>query len=217
MTGILIMAKAPRPGEAKTRLEPLLGPDGCARLQAELIRHTAAWAADAARSVWLAFTPADARAELAGLVPRRVLLFPQADGDLGARLSDATGRVVRHHRGPLAVIGTDAPELGPVHLRFAEHALATGVDASLVPALDGGYALIALARPTPAAFELPPDAWGGPDVLALTIMALEAAGCTTALLEPVRDLDHPADARYIAADPRCPPSIMRALRDRSLA
>ena len=217
MTGILIMAKAARPGEAKTRLEPLLGPGGCARLQTELIRHTGAWAADAAPRAWLAFTPDDARGELARLVPRRVRLFPQQDGDLGVRLRATTELVWRRHRGPLAVIGTDAPELGPVHLRFAEHALATGADACLAPALDGGYALIALARPTPDAFDLPPDAWGGPDVLALTITALAAAGCRTALLDPVRDLDTPTDARYIAADPRCAPAIRRALRDRSLA
>jgi rSAM/selenodomain-associated transferase 1 len=217
MTAILIMARAPRPGEAKTRLEPLLGPDGCARLQSELIRHTTAWSAAAARSVWLAFTPDDARAELAGLVPRGVRLFPQGDGDLGVRLRDATERVWRRHRGALMVIGTDAPELGPVHLRFAEHALATGGDACLVPALDGGYALIALARPTPAAFDLPPDAWGGPDVLELTIMALEATGRTAALLDPVRDLDTPADAGCVAANLRCPPGVRRALRDRSLA
>lgn len=217
MTPILIMAKAPRPGEAKTRLEPLLGPDGCARLQAELIRHTALWAAEAAPSVWLSFAPADACAELAELVPRRVRLFPQDHGDLGARLRAATERVWREHCGPLMAIGTDAPELGPVHLRFAEHALATGADACLAPALDGGYALIALACPIPAAFDLPPDAWGGPDVLALTIAALEAAGCTTALLDPVRDLDTPADASSIAADPRCPRAVRRALRDRSPA
>jgi rSAM/selenodomain-associated transferase 1 len=217
MTGILIMAKAPRPGEAKTRLEPLLGPDGCARLQAELIRHTAGWVTRATRSAWLAFTPPDGQAELSGLVPPRVRLFPQQDGDLGARLRAATDLVFRRHRARLMVIGTDAPELGPVHLRFAEQALATGADACLVPALDGGYALIALARPTPAAFDLPPEAWGGSDVLSLTVTALEMSGCTTALLEPVRDLDTPADARYIAADPRCPPAVRRALQDRSLA
>jgi rSAM/selenodomain-associated transferase 1 len=211
------MARAPRPGEAKTRLEPLLGPDGCARLQTELIRHTTRWVAGTTANAWLAFTPPDGRAELAGLVPQRVRMFPQGAGDLGARLRGATELVFRRDRGPLIVIGTDAPELGPVHLRFAEHALATGHDACVVPALDGGYALIALARPTPAAFDLPPDAWGGPEVLARTMTALRAAGCKTALLDPVRDLDTPADARYVAADPRCPPPVKLALRDRRMA
>jgi rSAM/selenodomain-associated transferase 1 len=217
MTGVLIMARAPRSGQVKTRLEPLLGAEGCARLQAELVRHTAAWVTRATRRPWLAFTPADARVQLAGLVPPTVRLFAQAGEDLGDRLRRATEVAFRRHHGPLAVIGTDAPELAPPHLRFAEHALAGGHDACLVPTLDGGYALIALARPTPAAFDLPPEAWGGPDVLELTLMALRAAGRASTLLEPVRDLDTPADARHVAADPRCPPAIKRALQDRTLA
>jgi glycosyltransferase A (GT-A) superfamily protein (DUF2064 family) len=142
-------------------------------------------------------------------------MFPQQAGDLGARLRAATEHVFRRVRGPLATIGTDAPELGAPHLREADCALAAGNDAGLVPTLDGGYALIALAKPAPEAFELPPAAWGGPDVLELTLRALQRAGHRCALLEPVRDLDRPSDAERVAADPRCPDAIKRALRDRS--
>jgi rSAM/selenodomain-associated transferase 1 len=213
MTAILIMARAPRAGKVKTRLEPLLGPEGCARLQAELIRHTGRWTARSTQEAWLAFTPADADGELAGLVSPTIRRFAQKGGDLGERLRHATEFVFRHQRDPLTVIGIDAPELGPVHLRFAEQALANGHDACLIPALDGGYALIALARPTIAAFDLPPEAWGGPDVLELTLIALGRAGCSSALLEPVRDLDTPSDAGHVAADPRCPEAIRHALED----
>jgi rSAM/selenodomain-associated transferase 1 len=213
-TALLIMAKAPRPGEVKTRLEPLLGPDGCARLQTELIRHTSRWAAGCTRRSWLAIAPADGRPEVADLLPAGVTVFPQRGCDLGARLRDATARCFRTHRAALSVIGTDAPELGPVHLRFAELALADGNDACLIPALDGGYAMIALARPIPQAFDVPPGAWGGPDVLDLTVRALHAAGRSCAVLEPVRDLDTPDDARWVAADPRCPAAIRHILRGR---
>lgn len=213
----LIMARAPRAGEAKTRLEPLLGPHGCARLQSELIRHTAGWAARAAGRTWLAFTPPDAHPEFIGLIPRTVGLFPQPGGDLGERMRRATEFVFRAHRGAVAVVGTDVPELGPVHLRLVEQGLAAGHDACVIPTLDGGYALIALARPTPAAFELPPEAWGGPAVLELTLRALQAARRSCVLLEPVRDLDTPEDARYVAADPRCPPAVGQALKTGSAA
>jgi hypothetical protein len=47
------------------------------------------------------------------------------------------------------------------------------------------------------------------------MMALAVAGCATALLEPVRDLDTPADASYVAADPRCPPPVRLALQRQS--
>lgn len=209
--GILIMARAPRPGQVKTRLEPLLGPDGCARLQAELIWHSARWAGACAQRCWLAYSPADARDALAHLVPANVGLFAQQGGDLGARLRHATGHVFRTHRGGLAVIGTDAPELGPVNVHCAERELARGHDACLIPAMDGGYTLIALARGLPQAFELPAAAWGGQSVLDLTITMLEEAGRSWSLLEPVRDLDTPDDARYLATKATCPAGIRDVL------
>ena len=211
-TAILIMARSPRPGQVKTRLQPLLGPHGCARLQTELIRHTAAWAVSCTRHTWLAFTPADARTDFAGLLPPTVTLLAQEGGNLGERLCHASEHVFDRHCDALAVIGTDAPELGTVHLRFAELALADGHDACVIPALDGGYALIALAHPIPQAFALPSDAWGGPDVLTLTLLALADAGCSCALLEPVRDVDTPEDAQHVGADPRCPGAIRQILK-----
>lgn len=212
---ILIMTRASRPGEVKTRLEPLLGPQRCARLQDELIRHTATWVARYSQKTWLAFTPADAREDIAQLVPPTVNLFSQQGRDLGERLAHATDLAFRAHRGAVVVIGTDAPELGPLHTRFAELELVRGHDACLIPALDGGYALIALARPIPRAFELPRSAWGGPTVLELTMAAIHKSARSFALLDPVRDLDRPEDASYIAADPRCPQAIRDVLQDRT--
>ncbi|MGI9185140.1 MAG: TIGR04282 family arsenosugar biosynthesis glycosyltransferase [Solirubrobacteraceae bacterium] len=212
MSSILIMARAPRTGEVKTRLESRLGPDGCARLQAELIRHTAAWAVDAASRIWLAFTPRHAGAEIAALVPSRVMQFPQTSGDLGARLEHATDRFFRSHSGPLVVVGTDAPLLGPDQYEAASRALTGGHDACLVPALDGGYTLIALPRPTPSAFAIDPAAWGGPQVCELTLQALQGAGLDADVLAPVGDLDTPADALALLADPGCPPAVRAALK-----
>jgi rSAM/selenodomain-associated transferase 1 len=215
MRNVLIMARAPRPGEAKTRLQPLLGAAGCARLQAALIRHTSHWAVTVTTCTWVAFTPLDARAELADLVPSGTVLLPQDGDDLGARLTHAAARA--HGRGSLVVVGTDAPLLGPAHVRAAARELRRGWDACIVPALDGGYTLIALARPTPEAFGLPAVAWGGPDVLALTLRALHRARRSCRLLEPVADLDTPSDAAALRADPRCPPVIRALLSPEELA
>jgi len=80
------------------------------------------------------------------------------------------------------------------------------------PALDGGYTLIALARPTPTAFAIDPAAWGGPDVHQLTLEALQRAGLDAAVLAPVTDLDTAADALALLADPCCPPGVRAALK-----
>ncbi|HVC86497.1 MAG TPA: TIGR04282 family arsenosugar biosynthesis glycosyltransferase [Gaiellaceae bacterium] len=211
MSAVLIMARAPRAGATKTRLEPMLGPHGCARLQAELIRHTVTWANRSGRDVWLAHTPPDSRDEISQLVPPTVHMFPQGEGDLGARLREATQRVFRTGASAVTVIGTDAPQLGQAHLYAAEKALAARNDACLVPALDGGYALISLSRPLLRAFDLPPEAWGGPDVLALTFKAIADHGRVACTLDSVRDLDVPADAIALLGDPDLPEPIRRAL------
>jgi hypothetical protein len=138
-------------------------------------------------------------------------LFPQAGRDLGQRLTHAARHV--HDRGGnvLVVIGTDSPLLAAAHVTAARRALLDGHDAALVPALDGGYGLIALAGPAPRAFAIPPAAWGGPDVLALTLQALRGGGLRVAVLEPVGDLDTPADARALYHDARCPAEIRATL------
>ena len=108
------MARAPRPGHAKTRLEPLLGPEGCARLQAELIRVAVAWGRTVG-PVHVAVDPDDGVDEVGALVGGGVTLLAQEGDDLGQRLAAATGRVFAVDGGPVVTIGTDMPTLGPFH------------------------------------------------------------------------------------------------------
>ena len=212
LTSLVVMARASRAGGAKTRLEPLLGPGGCARLQSALVQHTSHWAVSVAGSTWVSFSPADARGEFAALVPPEAILIPQTGGSLGARLVEAVEQV--DSCGAVIVIGTDAPLLGSAHALMAERQLREGWDTCIVPALDGGYALIALGQPGQAPFALPPTAWGGPEVLRLTLQALQSEGLSCQLLDPGSDLDTPADAAALRADPRCPPAIRKLLHPR---
>ena len=41
---VIVMARAPRRGEVRRALEPVLGADGCVALQSALIVQAAAWA-----------------------------------------------------------------------------------------------------------------------------------------------------------------------------
>lgn len=207
----IVIAKAPRPGLCKTRLEPLLGPDGCARLQTVLVRRAAAWAA-AVGTPYVAFTPADARDELAALVPEGTTLLEQAEGDLGDRLAAATAQVLAEHGGPVVLIGVDTPQIRPEVGRAALDDLRDGVDVTLGPAADGGYYLVGLREPHPELFALPTERWGGPDVLELTLAAAGAANLDLAMLRAERDLDDEGDARAMLADPLTPPDVAAILR-----
>jgi hypothetical protein len=206
----IVIAKAPRPGLCKTRLEPLLGPEGCAALQTELVRRAAAWAA-AVATPYVTFTPADARDELTALVPPGTTLVEQPDGDLGDRLAAITAQVLAEHGGPVVLIGVDTPQIRPAVGRQALEDLRSGVDVTLGPAADGGYYLVGLREPHPEVFALPSEKWGGDEVFELTIAAAHRAGLSLAMLRAERDLDDEADARAMLADPLTPPEIVALL------
>lgn len=207
----IVIAEAPRPGLCKTRLEPLLGPERCAELQAALIRRATAWAA-AVGTPYLAFTPSGARDEMAALAPAGTSLIAQADGDLGDRLAAATTQVLAEHGGPVVLIGVDTPQLRPEVGFAAVDDLRNGTDVTFGPAADGGYYLVGLREPHPEIFALPSELWGGPQVLERSLALAHRAGLQLAMLRTERDLDDEHDVRAMLADPLTPPEIARILR-----
>ncbi len=185
---IAILAKAPVPGAAKTRLIPELGAHGAAFLYERMIEHTVAIACEARLgpvTLW-ATSPAHAVFnEIARSFPVR--LRRQGDGGLGARMLAAFTAA----KGPALVIGADCPALAAGHLREAAAALAEGKDAVFIPVDDGGYVLVGLR--TPAASLFAGMSWGVSTVMAETRRRLAEAGLTWRELEPLWDVDTPAD------------------------
>jgi hypothetical protein len=214
-TATLVMARAPIAGRCKTRLEPRLGPAGCAALQAELVRRAAAWAVDAAApgAAYVAFDPPDAEALLRALVPPGTRLLAQVPGDLGVRLAAAIAGIPER---PLLVVGTDIPALSAGHAREALAALAAGdgADAVLGPASDGGWWIAALADGTDGAFDrVRTEDWGSERAFDATLAAWAAAGLRGgAVPRTEHDLDVPEDADRALADPGVPEAIKAVLR-----
>ena len=186
---VAVLAKAPLPGFAKTRLVPVLGADSAAILQARLIARAATTACAAEIGpVTLWVTPDERHPALQDIAARlAVTLARQPDGDLGARMLAA----IEAARTPVLVIGTDCPALSPDHLRKAADILRAGTDAVVIPAEDGGYALIGLRTAEPALFS--DMRWSMPSVMAETRRRLERLGMRWQ--EPVTlwDVDLPAD------------------------
>ena len=193
---LAILAKAPVPGFAKTRLIPRLGAEGAAALHAILLERTLRAAVDsrlAPVTLWCA--PGREAPFFSALDPAgRVSLRDQPSGDLGERMAAAFEEHLAGG-GPALLIGTDAPELSAQVLRRAAAALAGGVDALLVPARDGGYAAIGLARLDRTLFSGMP--WGGPDVAAITRARVRNLGWILQELGPVRDVDLPGDVDWL--------------------
>ena len=204
MTGfrVALMAKAPQAGLAKTRLVPALGEAGAAALAQRLLSHALQQALHSgSQGVTLWCTPSLAHPAFAQAQRDGVTLALQVPGDLGQRMAQVFEDGLASHSGPLLLMGTDAPALDAAVLAPAA-AAAQDHDVVLVPAMDGGYALVGLRalRPglLPALFE--DMTWSTEHVLAQTLKRLDQAGFSHAELAAVHDIDVPADLMHLPGD-----------------
>src|SRR5919201_6650169 len=117
---VLIMARAPRLGEVRRALEPLLGREGCLELQAKLIAHAAAWARKVgAGAPHVAHDPPDAGGELRRLVGVDAVMFPQNGEGITGRLADASARVLARSGGEQLSVWPDLPRFRVGHATAA--------------------------------------------------------------------------------------------------
>ncbi|MCC6210606.1 MAG: TIGR04282 family arsenosugar biosynthesis glycosyltransferase [Burkholderiales bacterium] len=189
---VIVFARAPTPGRVKTRLAPLLGREGAARLHERMLER-AIRTAVAARcgEVELHGAPGATHAFFRGLRGRFALrLRAQGRGGLGARMRRAFARALRRHA-YVILIGSDCPALRPADLRAALRALRAGADAVLSPVEDGGYALLGLRRAAPELFA--GVRWGRNRVLAQTRSRLARLGWRRRELRTLWDVDRPRD------------------------
>ena len=185
MTRIIIFAKAPVPGEVKTRLIPALGAKGAAELAERMLADTCREAVAAAVGpveLCLSGVPHD--------IPAGVALTDQGEGDLGERLWRAAARADP----PLLLIGTDCPGLDRHRLRAAAECLGSH-DAVLHPAEDGGYALLGLNKLAPSLFA--GMAWSTNTVACDTIARVKALGWSLHVGDTLRDIDEPEDLVHL--------------------
>jgi uncharacterized protein len=194
-TAVIVFAKAPVPGLAKTRLAPALGAAGAAALAERMLHHALAQAvaADVGPVELCAAPDASHPALQAAAAAVGAGLTEQGTGDLGLRMHRALARSLTRH-GRALLIGTDAPALSAIVLRQASSALHDH-DAVFVPALDGGYALVGQRRTDPRWFS--DMAWSHDRVMEETRKRLRAAGVRWRELPAVADIDEPLDLVHL--------------------
>ncbi len=194
-TRIVIFAKAPVPGQVKTRLIPALGPDGAADLARKMLRRTYREAkAVPVSEVELCVDPEPSSDAWQRWLPRGAeIVHAQGDGDLGERLGRAAERVIGGGQ-PIVLIGTDCPALSTYRLKQACLELESH-DAVIFPTFDGGYALLGLNRFDPSLFS--GIAWSTETVASTTIARIRALGWSVHLGETLRDVDEPEDLAYL--------------------
>lgn len=197
-----LFAKAPVPGAVKTRLQPVLDAEDAAALYRRLVTRAATAVAGACNAI------ADAHGELwcspdatdpflRGVAEAHSLrLREQASADLGARMQAALCAAMP---GRALLLGCDCALLDAPMLTAAARAL-DGCACVLIPAEDGGYALIGCRDTVPDCFD--GIAWSTGSVMAATRMRLQARGRRWVELPPVWDVDTAAELARLANDVR---------------
>ena len=193
---IVILAKAPIPGFAKTRLIPAIGAHAAAVLQERLTERTVATALAAGIGpVTLCCDPDATHDTFLKMVTRmKITLRPQPPGDLSTRMLAA----VATSTGPVLVIGTDCPALTEAHLRSAAMALRDGNDVVLIPAERGGYVLLGMRKAQPTLFSN--IGWGGSSVLADTRARIVEQRLMLIERPPLWDVDTEIDLARLERD-----------------
>ncbi|WP_426574385.1 TIGR04282 family arsenosugar biosynthesis glycosyltransferase [Aquihabitans sp. McL0605] len=187
---LLVVAKRPLPGLAKTRLMPAFGADGAAELAAAALADTF----DAVRGCLADRVLVSFEGDPTGIVPTDFEVVPQRPGSFQERLAGAWDDV----GGPALQIGMDTPQLTAADLDAALLELtAPHTDAVLGPAADGGWWALGLHEPEPGLFDGVP--MSQTDTGDHQRRRLTELGLATTLLPVLRDVDEPADVAIVAA------------------
>ena len=193
---LLVFAKAPRPGEVKTRLARSLSSSGApdydraAAIYRRMGRTIVDAVADAPATVTVCYDPPDGESEVRDwFAAAAARYWSQGEGDLGARMSRMFTRAFEQ-AGRAVVIGTDTPAVGAETVARALAAL-DAADVVLGPSRDGGYYLMALREDRPELFA--GIEWSTDYVLAETVARARVSGLRVTFLEVESDIDTAAD------------------------
>ena len=186
---LVVVAKAPQPGEVKTRLLTNLTPEEATDLYGCFIR-------DRIREISrlqgidlaIAYTPEGSKDYFARFLSNGFQLFPQQGRDLGERLHNIFVQQLGQGYRSVCIIDSDTPDLPRSLVARAFQWLAEDVaDAVFGPCEDGGYYLVGLRQVQSVLFADIP--WSTDQVLPLSLQKAAANGMHTRLLPQWNDLD----------------------------
>lgn len=187
INALIIFAKAPVPGEVKTRLQPHLSPEECASIHASFIKDTIMLAKRVkGAAIFLACHPGVENPFFQKLSEDfDIRLMTQNGKDLGERMSNAIKRGLEMGYKRVVVIGSDSPDLPPEYIK-AGFEMLDSTDMAVGPARDGGYYLIGGRRELPVFDGIP---WSSDKVFELTLEKAGRYGITFSVLEKWYDID----------------------------
>lgn len=196
---VILFAKAPVPGQVKTRLQGVLGPRATVALYEAMVRDIALKLNELEFSCGIQLhldRPFNGWQEIR--FERRI----QVPGDLGVKMLAALQAGFKEGYNPVAILGTDCPHLPLPYLR---ELLVSTADVALGPTRDGGFYAISCRRVHPRMFAGVP--WSTQSTLQQTIEQCQACGLSVELGSECFDIDEAEDLRMLLQQGTIPPHV----------
>ena len=192
-----MFVRHPVAGRVKTRLAAELGERRACEIYEAFLSDLVARFRGTGTQRFLCFTPddGDSRYYFEKMGGADFKLWPQPEGDLGARMQRFFEEHLRAVDDRVVVIGSDSPTL-PQDFLDRAFAVLTQADCVIGPATDGGYYLVGMSGRVWPVFS--GISWSEPCVLDQTVSWLVECRARLALLPVWYDVDTPDDWRMLA-------------------
>lgn len=193
---IIIMAKIPRAGNVKTRLQPFLSPEQCAEISEAFLADAMGKTQNAADELIIAFSPPSER-DYFTKFENKFRFVEQKGANLGEKMLNAFQFAFLNNPDAVVMIGTDSPTFPPEFVRQAFVYL-KNTDAVLGKTEDGGFYLIGLRVLQKEIFEN--VEWSSAQTFEQTAQNIKNLGLKFSLLPVWYDVDFPEDLARLEKD-----------------
>lgn len=194
---LILFARIPEAGKIKVRLMPFLTAEECTSLYSCFARDIYEKARTVNADVYVFFTPRDRGGTLKRLFGDNVMLLPQHGEDLGQKMKNAIGAVLRLGYHKVVLMGMDIPH---IHTETIQNAFDNLEQKDIVihPALDGGYYLIGMKREYESIWNL--KRYGTNTVMYDTLQHMKAENLSTSVGQMYYDVDCKEDLKQLWND-----------------
>jgi rSAM/selenodomain-associated transferase 1 len=200
---LVIMAKAPRPGAVKTRLEPSLSPAAVTDFYRCLLGDTLALARSLGDVEVAIMCPGTDVTELALVAGREVSVVAQKGEGLAAGLTSVFAHFANSGQRRIIAFNSDSPHLPRSVLEDAFAALATH-DMVVGPTHDGGYYLVGAKAAHPTLFG--GDGMGTSSALERLLSRARELELSVGFAAPFYDIDVAEDLIRLETELRLAPA-----------
>lgn len=194
---LILFTMLPMTGKTKSRLMPFLSAGECVCLYKCFLKDIWQKAGAVDADVYVFYAPRDSGGQIRSLLGEEVIALPQHGDDLGQKMKNAIGAVLRLGYGKVVLMGTDIPH---IHTETIQNAFGNLEQKDIVihPALDGGYYLIGMKREFTSIWNI--RRYGTNTVMYDTLQHMKAENLSIAVGQMYYDIDRKEDLKQLWCD-----------------